>query len=250
MDAIFLKRERIITDLTTDYKLVILDGVDETREPIRNPNLEAQLEAVKAWNIPVLLRVVVKAQDYADSVPDIDLVTSWEYWMNKWLLDNVSAVLHNPPVAHGFLITSAIDAEKGTTSAWVKTAMMMASNFIFEHWHLPVWFEFTASLMNNAWDKGTEKYGQMQAFLESKEWIDRGQISPMLDSKVLVMPENTLSYISFKPAEPEVNPEVPENPEVPGSVPVNADILKQLDAIVIYLDSIQKLLESYAPWRR
>lgn len=260
MKAIYLPRERVITETSTDYQVVVLEAVNDLYDKEgdkpslrRNPNLTAQLEVVRKWGVPILFRVVVNAQWYSDGVQQgLSDKTSWRYWMDKWLLDDVSNVLQNPARAHGFLVT-AVPVESTaltTTPTWVRATMQYAGDFIFEKWGLPVWFEFTSLMMNTVWDKAGGPYGQMQAFLETKEWVDRGQKSPMLDSKVLVMPENTLSYISFKPAEPEVNPEAPENPEVPGSVPVNADILKQLDAIVIYLDSIQKLLESYAPWRR
>ena len=268
MKAIFYPRESVITATSTSYNLVVLDAVNdlydkEGDKPLlrRNPNLNAQLEAVKKWGIPILFRIVINAQWYSDGVQQgLHDPTSWKYWMDKWLLDDVSAVLQNPARAHGFLVT-AVPVESAavtTTSTWVKETMANAANLIYGKRALPVWLEFTSLMMNTAWDKGTAKYGQMQAFLETKEWVDRGQKDPMLDQKELTFPDNTLSYLPVI-TKPEIPQEIPNNPEIPEDISVEdqyvaalmklPDILTEAKRTNVLLESVYKLLEAVL-WRK
>lgn len=232
MKVKFYPRESVIVETSTQYDVVVLEAVNDLYDKVgdnpklrRNPNLDAQLTAVRKFGVPILFRVVVNAQWYSDNVltrNGMEDKAEWGYWMDKWLLDDVSAMLLNPHRAHGFLLTAAIDQNEGTTSAWVKTTMLMAGNFFFEKWKLPIWYEFAGELLNTAWDKGEGgKYGQMQQFLEGKEWVDRVNVNPMLAERELTFPDNTLEYL------PEIG--TPEVPVPEGGFVLPIEPLSQVD---------------------
>jgi len=269
MKAKFYPREAVITEASTNYDLVVLEAVNDlydiegdNPQLRRNPNLSTQLEAVRKWGIPILFRVVVNAQWYSDCVQQgLEDKTSWQYWMNKYLLDDVSNVLQNPYRAHGFLVTAVPSKVPVTTSRWVRNTLQFASTLIFEKWKLPVWYEFTSTMIGTAWDKAGGTYGQVQALLDNEEWINRGE-NPFLQEGELTFPDTTLSYLP-KIGIPEISeptsdillpiepfPELPGEDEYISALMTLPDILTEVKAIKVYLDSIQKLIEAQAPWRK
>ena len=207
MKAKFYPREAVITDATTDYDLVVLEAVDEFRDTVgdniairRNPNLAKQLQAVKGWGVPVLLRIVANAQWYCDLIKSLSDEPGWQEAMNKLTLDATSAMIGlsrsvGVP-ADGLIITAWKDDTKGTTSTWVKLVMehlLKAS----EKWGLPIWMEFPA-MIDQAWDKG-----QLIVMRDNLgEYAVRNSSRPTLVSTELEMPWNTLSYFPDEP-EPE-----------------------------------------------
>lgn len=262
MKAKFYPREAVITEATTDYDLVVLEAVDEFRDTVgdnvsirRNPNLTAQLNAVKGWGVPVLLRVVSNAQWYCDLIKSMTDEPGWTEAMNKLTIDATSAMIgvsRSAGVpADGLIITSWKDDTKGTTSTWVKLVMehlLKAS----EKWGLPIWMEFPA-VIDAAWDNK-----QLQVFRDNLgEYAIRNSTKPTLASAEIEMPWNTMSYL------PEHTHDVPvpdPDPDPPAEwIPEDdldkallclPSIDKKLDAVLIYLDSIQKLIEAQAPWRK
>ena len=163
MKALFIPREKIITEASTNYDLVVLEAVDEFRDTAgdniairRNPNLAKQLQAVKGWGVPVLLRVVSNAQWYSDLVKSMTDEPGWTEAMNKMTIDATSAMIGVSKSAgvpaDGLIITAWKDDLKGTTSAWVKLVMQHISKAA-EKWGLPIWMEFPP-MIDQTWDKG------------------------------------------------------------------------------------------------
>ena len=69
MKALHIPREKVITEASTNYDLVVLEAVNEYYDTAgdnvalrRNQNLAAQLQAVKGWGVPILLRIASNAQ--------------------------------------------------------------------------------------------------------------------------------------------------------------------------------------------
>lgn len=228
MKVKFYPRESVITATSTQYDVVVLEAVNDLYDKVgdnpklrRNPNLDAQLVAVRKFGVPIIFRIVVNAQWYSDCVQQgLEDKTSWQYWMNKYLLDDVSNVLQSPHRAHGFLVTAVPSKVPVTTSRWVRNTMQFASTLIFEKWKLPVWYEFTSTMMNTTWDKAGGTYGQMQALLDNEEWVNRGE-NPFLPEGELTFPDTTLSYL------PEIG--TPEVPQPEGGFILPIEPLSQLD---------------------
>ena len=214
MKVKFYPREAVITDATTDYDLVVLEAVDEFRDTVgdnvairRNPNLAKQLQAVKGWGVPVLLRVVSNAQWYCDLIKSLSDEPGWQEAMNKLTLDATSAMIGlsrsvGVP-ADGLIITAWKDDTKGTTSTWVKLVMehlLKAS----EKWGLPIWMEFPA-LIDKAWDQG-----QLIVYRDNLgEYAVRNSSKPYtLGIAEIEMPWNTLSYFPDEPEIPETNSDI------------------------------------------
>ncbi len=251
MKAIFLDRNRVITEATTDYAIVILDGVDEFVEPVRNPNLVDQLNAVKGWGKPVLLRIVANAQWYCDSVNGIDKTDSWKYWLNKWLEDDTSAMVGlakaNLTPVDGLIITAWKDEAKGTTSAWVKMTMIEAMDMA-KDWGLPTWAEFPLHI-DQTWDKA-----QLVTYCNNlKEYAVRPVEKTPTTSYEIIMPDNSLSYLPSI-TQPDIPVDEPEDDSLPYDDEYDnailPEILAELKKVNIGLDSIQKLIEAQAPWRK
>lgn len=271
MKAKFYPREAIIADTNNIYDLVVLEAVNDlydiegdNPQLRRNPNLSTQLEAVRKWGIPILFRVVVNAQWYSDCVQQgLEDKTSWQYWMNKYLLDDVSNVLQNPYRAHGFLVTAVPSKVPVTTSRWVRNTLQFASTLIFEKWKLPVWYEFTSTMIGTAWDKAGGTYGQVQALLDNEEWVNRGE-NPFLPEGELTFPDNTLTYLpeigtpevpvpeggydaNF---DPEPDPELPGEDEYISALMTLPEILVELKRSNVLAESIYKLVEADLMRRR
>jgi len=207
MKALHIPREKVITEASTNYDLVVLEAVNEYYDTAgdnvairRNPNLAAQLQAVKGWGVPVLLRIVSNAQWYCDLIKSMTDEPGWQEAMNKLTIDATSAMIGlsrsvGVP-ADGLIITAWKDDLKGTTSTWVKETMrhlMIAA----EKWALPIWMEFPA-VIDAAWDNK-----QLQVFRDNLgEYAIRNSTKPTLASAEIEMPWNTLSYFPDEP-EPE-----------------------------------------------
>jgi hypothetical protein len=210
MKALHIPREKVITEASTNYDLVVLEAVNEYYDTAgdnvairRNPNLAAQLQAVKGWGVPVLLRIVSNAQWYCDLIKSMTDEPGWQEAMNKLTIDATSAMIGlsrsvGVP-ADGLIITAWKDDLKGTTSTWVKETMrhlMIAA----EKWALPIWMEFPA-VIDAAWDNK-----QLQVFRDNLgEYAIRNSTKPTLASAEIEMPWNTLSYFPDKP-------EIPSSP--------------------------------------
>ena len=222
MKALFIPREKIITEASTNYDLVVLEAVDEFRDTAgdniairRNPNLAKQLQAVKGWGVPVLLRVVSNAQWYSDLVKSMTDEPGWTEAMNKMTIDATSAMIGVSKSAgvpaDGLIITAWKDDLKGTTSAWVKETMrhlMIAS----EKWGLPTWAEFP-SWIDAAWDAK-----QLVTYRDNlKEYAVRPSSKPsFISAQEIEMPYNTLTYL------PVITPPAP---------PVSQDILLPIEPL-------------------
>ena len=252
MQAIFLDRNRVITDASTDYELVILDGVDEFQEPVRNPNLVSQLNAVKGWGVPVLLRIVSNAQWYSDEVTSIADKDDWAYVLNKYTVDSASAMIGvaktNGTPVDGLVITAWKDEAKGTTSAWVSLTMQYLSGAM-DKWGLPVWMEFPY-VIDDAWDKG-----QLVTYRDNLgEYAIRPAVKPTMKSVEILMPDNALTYFPEIPEPdipiPEPEPEPYDEDAYIAALMSLPDILAEAKRTNILLESIYKLVEAYAPWRK
>lgn len=217
MKAKFYPREAVITEATTDYDLVVLEAVNEFYDTAgdniairRNPNLAAQLQAVKGWGVPVLLRVVSNAQWYCDLIKSLTDEPGWQEAMNKLTIDATSAMIgvsRSAGVpADGLIITAWRDDKIGTTSTWVKLVMehlLKAS----EKWGLPIWMEFPA-MIDQAWDKG-----QLIVMRDNLgEYAVRNSSRPTLGQAEIEMPWNTLSYFPDEPDAPQADILLPIEP--------------------------------------
>lgn len=252
MQAIFLDRNRVITDASTDYELVILDGVDEFQEPVRNPNLVSQLNAVKSWGVPVLLRIVSNAQWYSDEVTSIANKDDWAYVLNKYTVDATSAMIGvaktNGTPVDGLILTAWKDEAKGTTSAWVSLTMQyLLEKVKASTWRLPVWMEFPY-VIDVMWDKGQlVTYGNNLG-----EYAVRPTDNPTMKSVEILLPDNALTYF---PEIPEPDIPIPEPEPYDEDAYIAAlmslpDILAEAKRTNVLLESIYKLVEAYAPWRK
>lgn len=210
MKAIFLHRDRVIVDATTDYDVVILDAVDEYQELTRNPNLITQLKAVQKWGKPVLLRIVSNAQWYCDLVKSMTDEAGWIETMKKYTIKDASAMLGltrtNGLNVHGLIITAWKDKTVNTTSAWVKLVMQHLSDQT-EVWELPTWMEFPIELdAIQKWDAG-----QLQVYRGNLgEFAERPSLDPSMNSAEIVLPDNAMSYFPDI-QEPDVPPIIPED---------------------------------------
>ena len=210
MKAKFYPREAVITESTTNYDLIVLEAVDEFRDTAgdnvairRNPNLAAQLQAVKGWGVPVLLRIVSNAQWYSDLIKSITDEPGWTESMNKLTIDAASAMIGVAKTAgvpvSGLVITAWKDEAKGTTSTWVKLTMQHLAGAA-EKWGLPIWMEFPP-MIDQTWDKG-----QLLVYRDNLvEYAVRPQQKASMPSGEIDMPDNSLSYL------PAIeSPDVPE----------------------------------------
>ena len=126
-----------------------------------------------------------------------------------------------------------IDAqlEKGIPSI-VKVDMIPSTSVVDEHWVLVVGKVGGKYIINDPKD------GQQVVF--NDRYGDP-------DTKIY----NVASYTDTTPEpDPEPDPELPGEDEYISALMCLPDILTEVKAIKVYLDSIQKLIEAQAPWRK
>jgi hypothetical protein len=238
MEGLYIGRSTVVTDgLKGNNRAVVLDCVDETREPKRNPNLDAQYAVVKNWGIPILFRVVAQAQWYCDLIADIRDESAWDKALLLYTLDDMSALLQNPHRANGWVITAAIDPKRGTTHTWVAEVMKHIAAKEGDKWGIPFWFEFSIKQL------AADASGQLTTLRDNQkgEWIAREEISSLRTTGTITLSDNLYQVLDFvPPVVVDPGEEEPE-PETPVVDPPAAGTFE--DQVLTHLASIDESLK-------
>ncbi len=236
MNGLFINRNTLVTDaMKGNYKVVILDSVDETTTLRRNPNLDMQLAVVKKWKLPILFRVVAQAQWYCDMIAKIKDESAWNNVLLMNTVNDMSAMLQNPHRAHGWIITAARDDTKGTTNTWIAETMKHIEATATEKWHLPYWFEFSTDQLT------TDTSQQLVTLkdLQNGEWISRMKINTVRETGLIELPDNLYSVLNFEPSgETETGTETGTSTETPVDNATLSAILTELRTVNDILKSV------------